>query len=68
VAAAHRGFGAWPDAATDAGGLKALLRPHAGGDLEAVAVSTFVNSARHEGPRCLQPADVGPPGLWDAEG
>jgi hypothetical protein len=32
-----------------------------------VAVSPWVNSARHEGPRCLEPADAGPPGLWDAE-
>jgi putative SOS response-associated peptidase YedK len=48
--------------------VKALLRPYAGGDLEAVAVSTFVNSARHEGPRCLLPAADDQPGLWDTGG
>jgi putative SOS response-associated peptidase YedK len=61
-------FGEWLDPEGKAAGLKALLRPYAGGDLEAVAVSTWVNSARHEGPRCLRPADAGPPGLWDAPG
>jgi putative SOS response-associated peptidase YedK len=57
-------FGAWLDPVAKAGELKALLRPYAGGDLEAVAVSTFVNSARNEGVRCLEPADQS--GVWDA--
>jgi putative SOS response-associated peptidase YedK len=59
-------FGAWLDPDAGLQKLKQLLRPYAG-DLEAVAVGTFVNSARHERPRCLQPADEGQPGLWDAE-
>jgi hypothetical protein len=59
-------FAAWLDASASVKGLKALLRPCAGDDLQAVAVSTFVNNARHEGPRCLEPADE-QPGLWDGK-
>ena len=64
----HGDFGAWLDSEAEVGQLKGLLRPYAGGDLQAVAVSPWVNSARHEGPRCLRPADAGPPGRWDAQG
>jgi len=64
----HGDFGAGLDAAAGTGALKALLRPYAGGDLEAVAVSTYVNSGRHEGPRCLEPVTDDPQGLWDAQG
>ena len=53
----HGDFGAWLDSSAQAAGLKGLLRPYAGGDLKAVPVSTFVNNARHEGARCLEPAD-----------
>jgi putative SOS response-associated peptidase YedK len=53
----HGDFAAWLDNSAQAAGLKALLRPYAGGDLEAVPVSTWVNNARHEGARCLEPAD-----------
>jgi hypothetical protein len=34
--------------------------------LRAVAVSTWVNNAKHEGPRCLEQAELHP-GLWDGK-
>jgi len=36
--------------------LAALLVPHAWPDFEAVPVSDYVNNARHEGVRCIEPA------------
>src|SRR5262249_52961701 len=60
-------FAAWLDCAATVQELKALLRPYAGDDLQAVAVSPRVNNARHEGPRCPGPADE-PPGGWGGEG
>lgn len=42
-----------PDATPDR--LAALLRPYPG-ELEARRVSTYVNSAAHEGPECLAPS------------
>src|SRR5262249_41106222 len=48
-------FAAWLDASASGKESKALLRPYAGDDLQAVAVSTWVNDAKHEGPRCLEP-------------
>jgi putative SOS response-associated peptidase YedK len=45
-------FGAWLDPAGKSDQLQALLRPYPGSDLEAYPVSTFVNNARNEGPRC----------------
>lgn len=47
-----------PVAAVD---LQPLLRPFADAALVATPVSRFVNDARNEGPRCLEPA--GPVGL-----
>src|SRR5262249_34172007 len=58
-------FGAWLDAAATVQELKELLRPYAGDDLQVVPVNPWVNNARHEGARCLEPADE-QPGLWDA--
>jgi putative SOS response-associated peptidase YedK len=59
-------FGAWLDPTATVKELKVLLRPYAGDDLQAVAVSTWVNNAKHEGPRCLEPANE-QPGLRDAK-
>jgi len=61
-------FAAWLDSAATVQELKELLRPYAGDDLQAVAVSPWVNNARHEGARCLKPAAGDQPGLWNAEG
>jgi putative SOS response-associated peptidase YedK len=60
-------FGPWLDPKAKLRDRKALLRPYAGDDLEVVAVSTWVNNAKHEGARCLKPV-VHQPGLWDTEG
>jgi putative SOS response-associated peptidase YedK len=37
--------------------LQAALRPYPAQEMEAVPVSTWVNNARHEGPKCIQPLD-----------
>src|SRR5262249_17823484 len=42
-------FAAWLAASATVKELRGLLRPYAGDDLQAVAVSPFVNNARHEG-------------------
>ena len=39
--------------------LSPLLRPWAGDDLEALAVSTLVNNPRHESPQCIEPLEGG---------
>ncbi|HUY90813.1 MAG TPA: SOS response-associated peptidase [Pirellulales bacterium] len=39
--------------------LLPLLRPWAGDELEAIAVSTLVNNPRHESPQCLEPIEGG---------
>jgi putative SOS response-associated peptidase YedK len=43
--------------------LPALLRPARDDALMALAVGPFVNSARHEGPRCVEPLPG--PSLFD---
>src|SRR5262249_36861319 len=46
----------WFDPHADAPGwLPSALRPYPAPEMEAVAVSTWVNDARHEGPECVQP-------------
>jgi putative SOS response-associated peptidase YedK len=45
----------WLRADAEASALQELLVPWAGDELEAVAVSSFVNRADHEGPECVQP-------------
>ena len=59
-------FGHWLDPAAASEDLLSLLRPAAEDDLTALAVQPFVNSARHEGPRCIEPApaDAGQRELW----
>lgn len=48
---------AWLDPAkTPAPDAGKLLKPYAGSDLKAFAVSTKVNNARFDGPECLEPA------------
>lgn len=49
-------FAPWLAATTSADKLLSLLRPLPAADLEAIAVSTRVNSARNEGPECLERA------------
>jgi putative SOS response-associated peptidase YedK len=53
-------FGRWLDPAAAPADLLALLRPAPDDALTAAAVSAFVNSARHEGPRCVAPANDSP--------
>jgi putative SOS response-associated peptidase YedK len=56
-------FALWLDPLAALTDLRGLLRPEAA--LLAVAVGPWVNDARHEGPRCVEPA--GPPGLFAQE-
>jgi putative SOS response-associated peptidase YedK len=46
---------AWLDPRADAADLQNLLRPYAGGDLDAYPVTTRVNSPRNHGPELIQP-------------
>ncbi|HEX7119301.1 MAG TPA: SOS response-associated peptidase [Longimicrobiales bacterium] len=46
----------WLDPAAEPDALAALLRPYAGDDLEAHAVSTLVNSPKNDIPECIAPA------------
>jgi putative SOS response-associated peptidase YedK len=48
----------WLDAAIeDADALQALLRPYPAEEMTAYPISTAVNSPRHDGPDCIEPAD-----------
>jgi len=47
-------FARWLNPASSVDELQALLRPYPGDDLEAVAVSSTVNSAKNEVPGCLE--------------
>jgi putative SOS response-associated peptidase YedK len=40
----------------DAEALQALLRPYPEGEMEARPVNSWVNDARHDDPRCIEPA------------
>ena len=49
-------YATWLDAKPESpAALAALLRPYAADAMEAVRVSSFVNGAAAEGPRCLEP-------------
>ncbi len=48
----------WLDPSAESAALETLFAPAADDLLELVAVSTFVNNAQHEGPRCIQPIAV----------
>ncbi|MCW5805687.1 MAG: SOS response-associated peptidase [Deltaproteobacteria bacterium] len=48
-------WAAWLDPAVDAEAAKALLAIPATGDWIGDAVSTWVNSAQHDDPRCIEP-------------
>jgi putative SOS response-associated peptidase YedK len=53
---APEAYAAWLDASQAApASLQPLLRPSPAGEMEAVRVSTYVNGAAAEGPRCLEP-------------
>jgi putative SOS response-associated peptidase YedK len=56
-------FGRWLDPSTALADLLSLLRPAPDDALTATPVSAFVNSARHEGPGCVEP--VNDPSLSD---
>ena len=47
---------AWLDPEAERQELVSLLRPYPGDDLETFPVGRFVNSARHNDERCVQPA------------
>ncbi len=50
-------FGHWLDPAVQKPeAVQALLRPYPAGEMESYPVSAFVNNARNEGPRCVEPA------------
>jgi putative SOS response-associated peptidase YedK len=55
-------FGRWLDQATAAPELLSLLRPAPDDALTATPVSAYVNSACHEGPRCVEPLHDAPSG------
>jgi putative SOS response-associated peptidase YedK len=48
-------FGRWLDPSAPPADLLSLLRPAPEEALTATPVSAFVNSARHEGPGCIEP-------------
>ena len=49
-------YEAWLDPAVPMERVASLLRPAAAGELVAVAVGSYVNDARHEGPECIEAA------------
>jgi putative SOS response-associated peptidase YedK len=52
-------WAAWLDPALDAAGARALLGVPPVGDWRAEPVSTWVNTATHDDPRCIEPAAQG---------
>jgi putative SOS response-associated peptidase YedK len=53
-------FDRWLDAATqDPARLQPLLAPYCGSELTAYPISTFVNSPRNQGPKCIEPVADG---------
>ena len=59
-------FGQWLDSANEtAETLTSLLQPFAPTEMRVSPVSNFVNSARNQGPKCLEPAAPGPTTLFD---
>jgi hypothetical protein len=53
-------FDRWLDPAQqDPKKLEALLVPYSGKDLTAYSISTWVNSPRNQGPKCIEPIGVG---------
>jgi putative SOS response-associated peptidase YedK len=50
-------FDGWLGTTTRPADLAGLLRPRGDAGLEALAVGPWVNDARHEGPRCVEPAE-----------
>lgn len=54
-------WSAWLDPALDADGAQALLGVPPVADWRAEPVSTWVNSADHDDPRCIEPAAPAPP-------
>jgi putative SOS response-associated peptidase YedK len=42
--------------------LQPLLVPYSGKDLTAYTISTWVNSPRNQGPRCIEPIGAGEQG------
>jgi putative SOS response-associated peptidase YedK len=48
----------WLDPRSSSDALKSLFVPFASEWMAAYAVSTFVNNARNQGPKCLEPAEI----------
>jgi putative SOS response-associated peptidase YedK len=48
-------YGQWLDQRTDAEDLLQLLRPAPEEAMTAIAVSSFLSNARHQGPQCVLP-------------
>jgi putative SOS response-associated peptidase YedK len=50
------GEDAWLDTRSTTEALRSLFVPFVSADMEAYPVSPWVSNAKHEGPRCLEPA------------
>jgi putative SOS response-associated peptidase YedK len=50
------GEDAWLDTRSTADVLRPSLVPFASAEMEAYPVSSWVSNAKHDGPRCLEPA------------
>ena len=48
----------WLDSRASSEALRSLFVPFASEWMAAYAVSTFVNNARNQGPKCLEPAET----------
>jgi putative SOS response-associated peptidase YedK len=46
----------WLDTRSTADSLRSLFVPFGSAEMEAYPVSSWVSNAKHEGPRCLEPA------------
>jgi putative SOS response-associated peptidase YedK len=60
--------GTWIDRNSSADALRSLFVPFASERMEAVAVSSWVNNARNQGPRCVESVNVSPASAGDADG
>ena len=55
----ERSAKAWLSPQTDVEGARDLIQPAPAGTLTHIAVSTFVNSVRNDGPQCIEPRSLG---------
>jgi putative SOS response-associated peptidase YedK len=45
----------WLDADEPVGDLQTLLKPYSADEMAAYAISTYVNSPKNQGPKCIEP-------------